>query len=209
MTRDDAIRTVEVLPPSASGETRVVLRAVAAITFGTIFVIGVHATGGGSQNGRGDLAPFQILFRDTPSAVQRMYREIQEGLIEAENTRAATTRWPTVEALAAQGVPPFAPERPAYDWRLVRDGVFLNYVGVPAAGSDGPAFLALIQEPGPGSGETSAAAPLDEIHHRLTDGTVLHVTVWFRPGVVPPDPPVLIQPFASGWTQVLSGRRGP
>src|SRR5262245_33033411 len=210
MADPGVVRTVTVLPPSARGEARVVLRAAAAIVFGALFVIGLHAGDGGMASGRGDLAPFQVLFRDAAPPVQRLYRELQEGLIEAENVRAASKSWPAVGALAAQGIPPFAPERPEYDWRLVRDGVFLNYVGAPSTPGVGPALLALIQEPEPGSGESAAAAPLDEIHHRLADGTVLHVTVWFRAdGLAAADQPILTQPYTTGWTQVLVGRQGP
>jgi hypothetical protein len=209
MPGDDTIRTVEVRPPSASGETRIVLRVAAAITFGALFVAALRA-GDAPQNGQrsGDLLPFQLLFRDAPPPIQRMYRDLQEGLIEAENTRAASKRWPAVATLAAEGIPPFG-TLPAYTWRLAQDGVYVNYLGVPAPGSDRPAFLALIQEPEPGSGETAAALPLDEVHHRLVDGTLLHVSIWFRAADVVPADQVLTAPFASGWTQVLVGSQGP
>lgn len=212
----EGIRTVEVLPPSASGETRLVLRASAAIVFGALFVIGLHAgspsPGGGPR--AGDLAPFQILFRDAPATVQLMFRELQEGVREAENTRAAGKRWPAVETLAAQGIPPFASDavvQPAYRWHLVQDGVYVNYLGVPAPGASAPVFLVLIQEPEPGSVDAFAAStPPDEVHHRLADGTPLLVSIWFRAGGAPsPDGVVITRPFAEGWTQVLAGSQGP
>jgi hypothetical protein len=210
MTGGDGIRTVEVLPPSAHGESRLVLRAAAAIIFGALFVIGLRAGDGGPENGprTGDLLPFQVLFRDAAPPVQRMYREMQEGVLEAENARAATKQWPAVETLAAQGIPPFALASPSYRWRLARDGTFVNYVGTPASTSDGPAFLVLIQEPDPGYVDT-ATAPLDEVHHRLADGTLLHVSIWFRTAIAAaPSDQVLAQPFTAGWTQVLVGRQG-
>jgi uncharacterized protein DUF6162 len=208
MTAGDTIRTVEVLPPSAHGETRLVLRAAATVLFGALFVIGLHSGNGGPEDGvrTGDLLPFQVLFRDASAPIQRMYREMQEGVLEAENARAATKQWPEVETLEAEGIPPFALASPSYRWRLVRDGVFVNYVGMPAPTSDGPAFLALIQEPDPGYVDTAPAAP-DEVHHRLTDGTLLHVSIWFRPAApAGPADRVLTQPSATGWTQVLVGR---
>ena len=106
LVSSEGIRTEEVLPPSASGETRLVLRASAAIVFGALFVIGLHAgtVGPGGGPRAGDLAPFQVLFRDAPPAVQLMFRELQEGVREAENGRAADKRWPAVETLAAQGL---------------------------------------------------------------------------------------------------------
>ena len=198
------------LPPSAHGETHLVLRAAAAIVFGALFVIGLRAGDGSPENGprTGDLLPFQVLFRDVPPPVQRMYREMQEGVLEVENARAATKQWPAVDTLAAQGIPPFALASPSYRWRLVRDGVFVNYVGMPAPTSDGPAFLALIQEPDAGYVDTTTT-PLDEVHHRLADGTLLHVSIWFRAATAAaPADQVLTQPSTAGWTQVLVGRQG-
>lgn len=207
---------MEVLPPSASGETRLVLRASAAIVFGALFVIGLHAGTAGPGGGprAGDLAPFQVLFRDAPPAVQLMFRELQEGVREAENTRAAGKHWPAVETLAAQGIPPFASDAvvtPAYRWRLVQDGVYVNYVGTPAPGLSAPVFLVLIQEPEPGSVEpVVASTPPDELHHRLADGTVLQVSIWFCAGGSPaPDGAVITRPFAEGWNQILAGSQGP
>ena len=184
----EGIRTVEVLPPSASGETRLVLRASAAIVFGALFVIGLHAgsagPGGGPQ--AGDLAPFQILFRDAPPAVQLMFRELQEGVREAENARAAGKRWPAVETLAAQGIPPFASDavaKPAYRWRLVQDGVYVNYLGVPAPGASAPVFSSSSKSPSRApSTPVAASTPPDEVHHRLTDGTL---APWSRSGSAP------------------------
>lgn len=208
-TGGDAIRTVEVLPPSARGGTGLVLGAAAAIIFGALLVIALRSGDGGAENGprAGDLLPFQMLFRDAPPPVQRMYREMQEGLVEAENRRAATKLWPAVDTLAAQGIPPFALTRPRYRWSLVQDGVFVNYVGLPEP--DGPVFLALVQEPDSNAIDP-APAPLDEVHHQLADGTLLHVSIWFRDAAAaaPVDRP-LTQPSAAGWTQVLVGRQGP
>jgi hypothetical protein len=216
MMSEEAIRTVEVLPPSASGETRFVLRAAAAIVFGVLFVSGLQASDRGNGSGlqARDLAPFQMLLRDATPNVQRMFREIQAGLIEAEKMRVATKRWPAVETLAAQGIQPFPLTDSPYRWRLLRESVYAAYVGAPAPGSDAPAFLALIQEPEPGYVETAMpATPPDEIHHRLSDGTLLHVSVWFRPAGLPPDDQLtmaeLAQPFATGWKQVLAGKQGP
>ncbi|MBI3770731.1 MAG: hypothetical protein HY271_19860 [Deltaproteobacteria bacterium] len=201
---------MEVLPPSASGETRLVLQAIAAIVFGSFFVIGFHASDGGLDGGprAGDLAPFQIFFRDATPTVQRTMRELQEGVTEAENARSASKRWPTVETLAAQGIPPFtnASDR----WRLVQSGLYVTYVGTSAVGPDAPAFLALIQEPELGYVETvMPAAPSDELHHRLSDGTLLHVSFWFHRESVVADDQVIARPFATGWTQVLVGRQRP
>jgi hypothetical protein len=143
-----------------------------------------------------------------------MFRELQEGLTEAENARAAGKRWPSPETLAAQGIPPFASEavaKPAYRWRLVQDGEYVNYVGVPALGSSAAAFLVFIQEPGPGSVDTMAAStPPDEVYHRLADGTLIHVSIWFRAdGSLVPGGGMITRPFVEGWTQILVGSQRP
>ena len=209
-TGGDGVRTVEVLPPSERRETGLVLAVATAIFFAALLVIAPGSGYSGSQNAprAADLLPFQILFRDAPPPVQRMYREMQEGLLEAEYRRAATKVWPAVGALAEEGIPPFAPTRPPYRWSLVRDEVFINYVGLPEP--DGPAFLALIQEPDPNANDAIPAASLDEVHHRLPDGTLLHVSIWFRAAgaTMSADRPVT-QPAAAGWTQVLIGTQTP
>jgi hypothetical protein len=203
-------RTVDVLPPSASGEGRLVFQAMGAIVFGALVVVGLHgAQDAGTAPG---LAPFQILFRDAAPGVQRLLRETQEGLTEAERVRAASGQWPSPAVLAAQAIPPFADATPPYAWRLARDGRTLAYVGVPSSAgrADTPSLLAVIQEPEPGYSETVPLnAPPDETHHRLADGTLLHVTVWFRAdGADLRDNAVMTQPFAAGWTQVLAGTQG-
>ena len=199
----DGIRTVDLHPPSARRETGFVLVAATAIAAGALLAI---APGSGAGTGpRGGLLPFQVRFRDGPPTVQRMYRQIEEGLLEAERRRSTTKGWPAVATLAAEGIPPFAPARPLYRWTLVRDGVFVDYLGQPDAG--GPAFLVLVQEPERDTSDTTDASPADEVHHRLADGTLLHVSIWFRDGApaVPGDQPVT-QPAAAGWTQVVVGR---
>lgn len=201
-------RTVDVLPPSASGEGRLVFQAMGAIVFGALLVVGLHGSQGSSVAAPG-LAPFQTLFRDAAPGVQRLFRETQEGLAEAERVRAASGQWPSPAVLAGQAIPPFADAAPAYAWRLARDGRTFAYVGAPSSvgRADTPSFLAVIQEPPPGYSETVPPnAPPDETHHRLADGTLLHVTLWFRAdGADLRDDAVMTQPFAAGWTQVLAG----
>jgi hypothetical protein len=268
-----AVRTVEIAPPSARGETWNVLRAAALIVLATWIYIadtaapsGSGATAGwravtsaGSRGGLGghggddarDLMPYQRLFRGLGSDDQLLFRELQEGLLEAENVRSSTRRWPAPGTLAASGIPPFADAagrggRRLYRWQLHQEGPIVNYLGLPADRRD-PAFLLLVQEPDPGvpaegsvlGGPAGGAGPAqgaraiagvagaagaqatDEVHHRLADGTLLHVSVWLReapaaggsgaagPSVVADDPGrdpgVIAVPYARGWTQVLVG----
>ena len=199
--------------------------------------------------------PYQRLFRGLGGEDQRLFRELQEGLLEAENVRSSTRRWPAPGTLAGRGVPPFADAagrggRRFYRWQLRQEGPIVNYLGVPADRRD-PAFLLLVQEPDPGApaqglppgGPAGGAGPdqgpgaiaggagaagadaaqaTDEVHHRLADGTLLHVSVWLRQapaaaagaGAAGPsaraddpgrDPGVIAVPYARGWTQLLVG----
>jgi len=61
MTDAEAIRTVERLPPSASGETRHVLRVAAAIVFGVLFASVLHAGFRSTDSGRGPAADDQVV----------------------------------------------------------------------------------------------------------------------------------------------------
>ncbi len=223
------VRTAEIGPPSARAETWNVLRAAALIVLaawiyiadttapaggGAVAAAGAVAAPGAVPGGAAaggavearDLMPYQRLFRTLGGEDQRLFRELQEGLIEAENARSAARSWPAPVALAAQGIPPFA-DAPArggrrqYRWELRQEGLIVNYLGVPADRRD-PAFLLLVQEPdsqapaaggaspvgggmpaagaAAGSGNSPAAQATDEIHHRLADGTLLHVSTWMR-----------------------------
>jgi hypothetical protein len=202
---DDAIRTVEVRPPSASGETRLVVRVAAMIVFGALFVIGMRTGAPDGEPRPAETVASQVLFRDVAPPVQRLFRELQEGLVEAEQTRAATTQWPAVETLAAQNIPPFAAATPIYRWRVVRDGLDVAYVGTPLPGSGAPAFLAHIREAAAGSVETATTTSGDDPPHRLADGTLLAVSIWFRSdGIVPDGDLAITRPFATGWTRILA-----
>ncbi|HXO30521.1 MAG TPA: hypothetical protein VOA80_24470 [Thermoanaerobaculia bacterium] len=215
---------------------------------------GPGAPGAPGGNDARDLMPYQRLFRGLGGEDQRLFRELQEGLLEAENVRSSTRRWPAPGTLASRGVPPFADAagrggRRFYRWQLRQEGTIVNYLGLPADRRD-PAFLLLVQEPDPGApaqgsppggpaggagpaqgaraigggtaGAAAGAQATDEVHHRLADGTLLHVSVWLRespsatpgagaagPSVAADDPGrdagVIAVPYARGWTQVLVG----
>ena len=135
----------------------------------------------GASGDKRQLLPFQALIQDRPSTEQRMFRELQEGLLEAERRRAEEGRWPAVPTLAGDGIPPFALDPTAkgglYDWRLIASGTLVNYLGLPQR-PDAPAWLLVIQEPEPGAPPDPARE--DEEHHRLITGTMLHVSTWLR-----------------------------
>jgi len=261
-----AVRSVEIEPPSARAETWNVLRAAALIALATwIYVAdttvpagaGAAATqgaagpaatngaeaGAAAASGAGvdtrDLLPYQRLFRTLDGEDQRLFRELQEGLLEAENVRSSARAWPAPAALAAQGVPPFADlpgrgGRRDYRWLLRQQGPVVNYLGLAGDARD-PSFLLLVLEPDPlapaaGLAPPAAAGPpgggagavggvlaqaTDEVHHRLADGTLLHVSIWMRAApaaaagaVAAPagdDPGLMAEPYTRGWVQLLAG----
>lgn len=199
------IRRVEVRPPSSRVEFGNVVRFSMVVMVGVwMFLATDSATFRDTDSTTRHLLPFQALIRDRPPVEQRMFRELQEGLLEAESKRAASGAWPAAASLAAEGIPPFAVDPTArggpYDWRLTSFGVYVNYLGVPRrAGS--PAWLVLVQEPEAGAPPDPARE--DEEHHRLLNGEMLHVSTWVRTdGRVPSG--TVRAPQAEGWTQVYA-----
>ena len=199
------VRRVEVRPPSPRIELGNVVRFSMVVVAGAwMFLAANGATlrdAGGSAR---HLLPFQVLIQDRPSIEQRMFRELQEGLLEAESRRASTGTWPGTSALAEEGIPPFAIDPTAkggsYDWRLSRNGAFVNYLGVPRQ-PGAPEWLVLVQEPEPGAPPDPARE--DEEHHRLLSGEMLHVSTWVRADVRAADGTIRA-PQAEGWTQLYA-----
>jgi hypothetical protein len=206
-----ATGTIEIRPPSVRAETLNVLKASAAIVVlvaGYLFRPAVFGGAGDpATSRRPDLQPFQSLVGDAPGTDQRMFRELQEGLLEAERIRAATGHWPEAVTLAHDGIPPFAadPTRKtaAYRWSTLVQGTVINYVGIPSIAS-APAWLLAIIEPE--SGTPPDPAPNDETHHRLPDGTTLHVSIWQTPENTRQSGfSALALPQNEGWRQMLVG----
>jgi hypothetical protein len=201
----DAIRRIEVRPPSARDELLSVVRVGMLVVIGAWMVLAADsATFRNEEAGVRHLLPFQALIRDRPPLDQRMFRELQEGLLEAEMRRVDQRTWPPPAALAADGIPPFAIDPTAkggpYTWQLLTNGFFVNYLGIPQR-ADASAWLVLVQEPDP-KGLPDPARE-DEEHHRLSSGEMLHVSTWTRA-----DPRVPIRvvrtPQAEGWTQLYA-----
>jgi hypothetical protein len=175
------VRRIRVQPLSARAELARVVRASMVIAIGSWMLLAADGAtfrdGGANQN----LLPFQVLIENRPSGDQRMFRDLQEGLIEAETRRTMTGRWPALAELAGDGVPPFALDPTAkgahYDWTLAQSGTFVNYLGIPRQ-PNAPAWLLLVLEPDPAAPPDPARE--DEEHHKLTTGVMLHVSTWTR-----------------------------
>jgi hypothetical protein len=204
------VRTTEIRPPSVRAETLNVAKAAAAVIVVVAAYLFRPSFGEESladSRRSSTLLPYQKLVADSSPVEQRTFRELQEGLLEAERIRATTGRWPDVAALAAEGIPPFAsdPTRkgPSYKWTSVRQDWTTNYVGVPSDPS-APAWTLVILEPAPG--EPPDPAPNDETHHRLPDGTTLHVTIWTIPDQSRRSGFAALRlPQNEGWTQLMVG----
>ncbi len=196
-------RTVSVQALSARDELLLVARASMALVVCVWMYLAFASGLGGPAESQKHLLPFQVLIAERPGEEQRTFRELQEGLSEAEAARASSGVWPSSEALAKDGIPPFAPDptqRLTYTWTLVQSGSFVNYLGIPKGGS-APAWLVLVQEPEPGVPPDQAVE--DEEHHRLSTGQMLHVSTWTH-ATAPAAGRVVRMPQAEGWTQLFA-----
>src|ERR1051325_11157863 len=104
------LRTVEIRPPSVRDETLHVLKAAGAVVLlVAAYLFRPQMSSQQAVARPADLLPFQTLVRDAPPADQRTFRELREGLLEAERIRATTGAWPEAVRLGQDGIPPFAP----------------------------------------------------------------------------------------------------
>lgn len=197
------VRTIAVERLSFRDELVNVIRGAMSVVI--LVAIYLGATLGNASDGRRALLPYQTLIQNRPTAEQRMFRELQEGLLEAETARSITGAWPTPDALAAEGIPPFAADPTAkgrsYRWTLLRNGRQLNYLGRPAE-SNASAWLLVVQEPEPGVPPDQTYE--DEEHHKLVDGTMLHVSAWLHPDGAQRPERLTIAPQVEGWQQVYA-----
>ncbi|MQA28601.1 MAG: hypothetical protein GEU82_02020 [Luteitalea sp.] len=184
--------------------------SILTVTALVIGAVGLYLTlrvfGGGRDPAR-NLLPYQTLARTLTASEQQMFTALRGGLPDLESERARTSRWPEPVVLAAGGVPPFSTgAADGMEWQRFQQSATVNYIGLPAEPS-APAWLLMIQEPEPN--QPPDPAPLDEEHHRLPDGTTLHIYVWMHryggrigAGFVP-------QPQTNGWTEVFTAPPNP
>jgi len=210
---------IRVQPPSASGESAFVLRAAIAIVLAALFVISSRREAGSAGELR--LQSWQRRFADLPGPLQRDYRELREGYVEAARARGKDGAWPEPEKLAQDGVPPFASDGVdgrLREWRIVRDGRTALYFGVTRGeaseratrgkAGDGaalPDLLLRVIESAPTDFESrDPNTQSDEEHQRLADGTLVHVTTWVRAsGAGAVEGGATFQPEMAGWTQMV------
>ena len=200
-------------PRSSIGSSRKGWReraGVLVLAAGIVSVVAVYVflTSGSGGDAARNLLPYQALVATMPAPDQQMFTAIRQGLVAAEADRARTSAWPEPTALAAAGTAPFAAgaDGPAYEWSRLQQDTIVDYFGQPADASQ-PAWLLEIQEPEPGL--PPDPAPEDQEHHRLPDGTMLHVYVWMHPygGQVPVG--FVRQPQSAGWTEVFATPPNP
>jgi hypothetical protein len=190
--------------PSLRREAGLVARAMFHVVFWSAFVMFGHAPSAGADAAA---LPFETRFSTLDAADQRMFRLVQEGIVEAEARRGRTGSWPTPEALAEAGVPPFAKDpidRAGYTWRVATARGLVNYVGEPRAGSGRRPFQVVVTEPVPGT-PPDPQVKEDEIHHRLADGTMIHVGTWMGPSLEGVRLPTASPSPDQGFRQVLVG----
>lgn len=199
-----SVRTEIVRPLSAQTELLSVMRAGMAVTVVVWTYVALMSGASSTVAGPRNMLPFQRLVADRPFNEQRMFRELQEGLLEAETVRSETGTWPLPAALAEAGVPPFAADptrKEQYTWTLIVSGITVNYLGIPDA-PVGPSWLVLIQEPTPGVPPDQTFE--DEEHHRLANGEMLHVSKWVHAAGSSVASRIVRMPQAEGWLQLYA-----
>jgi hypothetical protein len=200
--------TVRTGAGSSVEKTRVLLLG-GLIATGIGAYVFLTATGAGGDKPR-TLLPFQALARTLPESEQARFRSIRQAELAAAAERARTSRWPEVQTLADAGIAPFAADRSAGEggarWERFQRGTTVNYIGVPADPA-APAWLLAIQEPEPGA--LPDPSPEDEEHHRLPDGTMLHIYVWTHRYGGRVESRFVAQPQNEGWTQLFNAPPNP
>jgi hypothetical protein len=187
-------------PASSARERASVLALVGLVIGGIGFYLALRASGT-SRDSQKNLLPYQVLARSLPESEQQTFTAIRRGVLDAEADRARLAAWPAPAVLAERGVVPFADRGgSALAWQQFHAGKTVDYLGLPADPSSS-AWLLVLQEPEPNM--PPDPAPLDDEHHRLPDGTTLHVYVWMHRYGGRVTPGFTSQPQVQGWTQVF------
>jgi len=159
------------------------------------------------------LMPYQTLARELVPVDQAMFNELKGRILRLEAARAQTGQWPDPggTAVLPDTPPPVAgAHETMYTWQRSTKDIIVNYLGRPPQGESSAAWLVVYREPDPSVPVDTA--PNDEEHHRLPDGTVLHVSIWMRRFGGQVGTEFFPRPELAGWTQVLTApldRRAP
>ena len=178
---------------SSGGRERAGVLGLAALVVLAIAVYLALKSSAVESPGAGSLLPYQELAATLINADQTMFADLTKQMLEIEALRAAQGRWPDAGRLEAPA---------GFRWTTSREGYFLNYLATPTDDGSAAAWLLVIQEPDPQA--PTDPAPNDETHHRLPDGTVLHVSIWTHRFGGQIDRAFVRQPERNGWTQVLT-----
>jgi hypothetical protein len=200
----------EVSSPGRAAEgarERTRILALAALIVGAVAFYLTFGVSRSRPDGQRNLLPYQALARTLAQPEQQMYSALRRGLAEVEADRAGTSRWPEPLVLQARGVPPFANgSNNPFEWQKFQQGATVNYLGLPADPS-APAWLLAIQEPEPN--QPPDPAPNDDEHHRLPDGTTLHIYVWTHRFGGRVNAKFTPQPQSDGWTEIFAAPPNP
>jgi hypothetical protein len=199
--------TQEVRSPGRTASSRreraCVLALAGLIVGGLGFYLALRVSGN-SRDSQKNLLPYQVLARSLPDSEQQIFSALRRGLLDAEAERSRLSRWPEPSLLADRGVAPFADS--AFQWQPFQAGKTVNYLGLPVDPS-ASAWLLVVQEPEPNM--PPDPAPLDDEHHRLPDGTTMHIYVWMHRYGGRVTPAFIAQPQGEGWTQVFTAPPNP
>lgn len=161
----------------------------------------------GASDATRNLLPYQALVRTLAESEQVMYTKIRRGLPEMEADRAKTSRWGEPIVFGANNVPPFASAaEDGLEWQRFQRGATVQYFGKPSDGAS-PSWILTIQEPEPNT--PPDPAPLDDEHHRLPDGTTLHIYVWMHRLGGRVTPAFVPLPQNDGWTELFATPPNP
>ena len=154
-----------ILPSGGRESTRVLgLAAVVVLAVAVYLALKSSAL---ETPGAASLLPYQELVATLVGADQAMFADLTKQVIDVEGMRAVEGQWPDAGRLKVLT---------GFTWTASREGYFLNYLATPGGDPSAAAWLLVIQEPDPQA--PVDPAPNDETHHRLADGTVLHVAIW-------------------------------
>jgi hypothetical protein len=211
-TPTGASRATSGTPVGQSGnrERTIIIGVAAAVTVVVAAYLGLRTAALDSGAG-GTLMPYQVLLRDFVSSDQAMFQRLRQSLLDAEAVRAGTGQWPDAGSVASLPITSPSPDpsipAPAYSWTRTQQGIIVNYLGLPGADASAAAWLIRIQEPDPLVPADRALN--DEEHHRLPDGTVLHVSIWTHRFGGQMTPAFFPKPENAGWTQILTAPLAP